>query len=138
MLMWLKVKLDNGKIGYVFGSHLQIESPEKIDFSQPMTQNGKAVQPTKNLSPSTNANTSNTSNNELKIKVGTITGNDVNVRKGPSIDYTSLGVFFKGDKVRIVDSNTNSLNETWYKIEFDNPKVGLIVGWVRSDFIKIN
>ena len=78
------------------------------------------------------------SNNKLKIKVGTITGNDVNVRKGPSVDYTSLGVFFKGDKVRIVDSNTNSLNETWYKIEFDNPKVGLIVGWVRSDFININ
>lgn len=77
MLMWLKVKLDNGKIGYVFGSHLQIESPEKIDFSQPMTQNGKTVQPTKNLSPSTNANTSNTSNNELKIKVGTITGSKI-------------------------------------------------------------
>lgn len=82
--------------------------------------------------------TSTVSDKAFKKVVGTITGNDVNVRKGPSVDYTSLGVFFKGDKVRIVDSNTNSLNETWYKIEFDNPKVGLIVGWVRSDFIIIN
>ena len=46
-------------------------------------------------------------------------------------------VFFKGDKVRIIDSNRNSVNETWYKIEFDNPTFGLIVGWVRSDFIYI-
>lgn len=72
-----------------------------------------------------------------KIKAGTITGDDVNVRKGPGVDYASLGVFFKGDKVRIVDSNRNALNETWYKIEYDNPKAGLIVGWVRSDFINI-
>ena len=66
-----------------------------------------------------------------------VTGDDVNVRKGPGVDYASLGVFFKGDKVRIVDSNRNALNETWYKIEYDNPKAGLIVGWVRSDFINI-
>ena len=80
----------------------------------------------------------NYSNNSSKIKVGTITGDDVNVRKGPGADYTSLGFFYKGDKVRIVDSNRNAHNETWYKIEFDNPKVGLIVGWVRSDFINLN
>ena len=74
----------------------------------------------------------------LNKRVGTITGNDVNVRTGPGVDYKSLGVFFKGDRVRLVASNRNTLNETWYKIEFDNPTVGLIVGWVRSDYIKIN
>ena len=74
----------------------------------------------------------------FKKKVGTITGDDVNVRKGPGIDYKSLGFFYKGDKVRVVDSNRNSVNETWYKIEFDNPTAGLIVGWVRSDFVKVN
>ena len=82
-------------------------------------------------------NTVNSTVSKAKT-VGTITGNDVNVRKGPGVDYKSLGVFFKGDKVRIINSSRNSLNETWYKIEFDNPTAGLIVGWVRSDFININ
>jgi hypothetical protein len=81
---------------------------------------------------------SSTAPNMAKSRIGTITGNDVNVRKGPGIDYKSLGFFYKGDKVRVVDSNRNSVNETWYKIEFDNPTAGLIVGWVRSDFIRIN
>ena len=76
--------------------------------------------------------------NAFKKTIGTITGNDVNVRKGPGVDFKSLGFFYKGDKVQIVDSKTNSLNETWYKIEFDNPTYGLIVGWVRSDFINVD
>lgn len=66
---------------------------------------------------------------------GLITGDEVNVREGPGVNYKSLGVFFKGDKVRLVDIAT-STKETWYKIEYDNPKVGLITGWVRSDYIK--
>lgn len=65
---------------------------------------------------------------------GLITGDDVNVREGPGVNYKSLGVFFKGDRVRVVDINS-SAKETWYKIEYDNPKAGLITGWVRSDYI---
>lgn len=76
-------------------------------------------------------------NNAFKSTEGIITGNDVNVRKGPGVTYDSLGVFFKGDKVRLVDID-NSTKETWYKIEYDNPKAGLITGWVRSDFINTN
>ena len=117
-MMVLMSKINNKEYGYV----------DKYD---PNYQKNKA-----NTSNSFKA-TPSPSDKAFKKKVGTITGDDVNVRKGPGIDYKSLGFFYKGDKVRVVDSNRNSINETWYKIEFDNPTAGLIVGWVRSDYISI-
>ena len=82
-----------------------------------------------------NPNTSVPSEEHSKKSEGIITGDEVNVREGPGVNYKSLGVFFKGDKVRLVDISS-STKETWYKIEYDNPKAGLITGWVRSDYIK--
>ena len=69
---------------------------------------------------------------------GVINGDEVNVRKGPGVKFDSLGVFFKGDKVRLVGEQGNDIGETWYQIEYDNPTVGLIKGWVRKDYININ
>ena len=69
---------------------------------------------------------------------GVINSDEVNVRKGPGVKFDSLGVFFKGDKVRLVGEQGNDIGETWYQIEYDNPTVGLIKGWVRKDFININ
>lgn len=109
---------------------IKINGQWRIDSTEAKKASESSSLPTK-------TENSTVSNSAFKKTVGTITGNDVNVRKGPGIDYKSLGVFFKGDKVRIIDSNRNSVNETWYKIEFDNPTFGLIVGWVRSDFIYI-
>ena len=77
--------------------------------------------------------------NPSPVYYGIINANDVNVRKGPGKNYKSLGVFFKGDKLRLVneasDAEGGSIN--WYQIEFDNPQVGLIKGWVRKDFINL-
>lgn len=114
----------------------EVASKAEIEATNKSYQQKLAIQQQK--SAQTNNNNQSTSNNTFKKVEGRITGNDVNVRKGPSVDYQSLGVFFKGDIVRVVDSNRNSINETWYKIEYDNPKAGLIVGWVRSDFVKTN
>ena len=118
-MMLLMSKINNKEYGYV-------------DKYAPNYQNNKAT-----TSNSFKA-TPSPSDKAFKKTVGTITGDDVNVRKGPGVNYKSLGFFYKGDKVRVVDSNRNSVNETWYKIEFDNPTAGLIVGWVRSDFVKVN
>lgn len=90
-----------------------------------------------------NQNRTNTLNNQTasgnvnKKAEGVITGNDVNVRTGPGVNFKSLGVFYKGDIVRIVETNRNSNNEIWHKIEYNNPKAGLIVDWVRTDFITV-
>ncbi len=78
------------------------------------------------------------STNSVTSNIGIINGNEVNVRKGPGKEFKSLGVFFKGDKVRLVGEEGNSIGENWYQIEYDNPSAGLIKGWVRKDFININ
>ena len=127
-------QFDGGKsIQYFVGKAklVKIDGKWRIDSTE-------AKKASQNSSLPTNTANATVSDTAFKKTVGTITGNDVNVRKGPGIDYKSLGVFFKGDKVRIVNSSRNSLNEIWYKIEFDNPTAGLIVGWVKSDFIIIN
>lgn len=68
---------------------------------------------------------------------GTITGNDVDVRIGAGTNYKSLGVFFKGDIVRVVDQAKSDNGEIWYKVEYNNPSAGLISGWVHSNFITV-
>ena len=77
--------------------------------------------------------------NPSPVYYGIINANDVNVRKGPGKNYKSLGVFFKGDKLRLVSeaSDAEGGNINWYQIEFDNPHAGLIKGWVRKDFINL-
>ena len=102
-----------------------------IVLSEKEVVSGKQKQPVQ-------ANNNLTSSDKVLNKaVGTITGNDVNVRTGPGVSFKSLGVFYKGDVVRIVETARNSNNEIWHRVEFDNPKVGLVVGWVRTDFILI-
>lgn len=68
---------------------------------------------------------------------GVINRNEVNVRKGPGEQHKSLGVFFKGDIVKIVNKTITANNETWFKIEYQNPNVGLISGYVNNQYIDI-
>lgn len=75
--------------------------------------------------------------NPSPVYIGVINANEVNVRTGPGKEFKSLGVFFKGDKVRLVGERGNNIGEFWYQIEYDNPSAGLIKGWVRKDFINI-
>lgn len=72
-----------------------------------------------------------------EIRKGVIIGNDVIVRKDPSTEHKNIGVFYKGDVVRVVGEEQSG-SHTWYKIEYDNPNAGLISGYVRSDFVNIN
>ncbi len=116
-----------GEAGFVWHKYVKYDgykTQEAID--EFLKEPGTASQPS-------NDNPSSSNNN-----VGIINGDEVNVRKGPGVKYDSLGVFFKGDKVRLVGEQGNDIGETWYQIEYDNPTVGLIKGWVRKDFINIS
>ena len=72
------------------------------------------------------------------IYIGVINGDEVNVRQGPGTNYNSLGIFYKGDMVRLVGEQSDNNGKDWYNIEYDNPTAGLIKGWVRKDFINYN
>lgn len=68
---------------------------------------------------------------------GTITGNEVNVRTGPGTDYRSLGVFFKGDNITLLN-RTEANGGIWYEVKYYNTQFGWIQGWVYGDFIEEN
>ena len=118
----IKIKmLDTGEEGWIWHSYAKYEYVKKDAVPQ--------------VSQNSNSSISSGSN----VSYGIINANEVNVRKGPGKNYKSLGVFFKGDKLRLVSeaSDAEGGNINWYQIEFDNPHAGLIKGWVRMDFINL-
>ncbi len=119
---FIKIKmLNTGEEGYAWHSFL------KYDYVK------------KDAVPQTAQNPSISVSSNSNVSYGIINANEVNVRKGPGKNYKSLGVFFKGDKVRLVNeaSDAQGGGINWYQIEFDNPSAGLIKGWVRKDFINL-
>ena len=71
----------------------------------------------------------NVSKPETTVKTATATGN-VNVRKGPSTNYTSLGVLKIGQKVEILGTDSAT---GWYKIKYNNG-----YGYVSNKYLKID
>ena len=69
---------------------------------------------------------------------GTITGNNVDIRTGPDSGYKSLGVFFQGDYVTLLNRITAADGETWYEVKYYNRQYGWIQGWVNGNYIKEN
>ena len=71
----------------------------------------------------------NVSKTETTVKTATATGN-VHVRKGPSTNYTSLGVLKVGQKVEILGTDSAT---GWYKIKYNNG-----YGYVSNKYLKID
>lgn len=62
------------------------------------------------------------------IRIGTVTGNDINVRSGPSTGDDKLGTVNEGESVTILGEESG-----WYKIEYDEG-----IGYVYSDYITVS
>lgn len=60
-----------------------------------------------------------------------ITSNNVNIRKGATTSYSSVGKVQNGQLVTIIDRFTNASGELWYKVNFDST-----TGWVISNYVK--
>ncbi|MER2238021.1 MAG: SH3 domain-containing protein, partial [Psychrobacillus sp.] len=60
-----------------------------------------------------------------------ITNNNVNIRKGATTSYNSIGKVQNGQLVTIIDRFTNASGELWYKVKADS-----MTGWVISDYVK--
>ena len=71
----------------------------------------------------------NVSKPETTVKTATATGH-VHVRKGPSTNYTSLGVLKVGQKVEILGTDSAT---GWYKIKYNNG-----YGYVSNKYLKID
>ncbi|WNS75106.1 N-acetylmuramoyl-L-alanine amidase [Bacillus sp. DTU_2020_1000418_1_SI_GHA_SEK_038] len=73
------------------------------------------------------------STNQSPLQTGslaTITGDQVNVRKGATTSYAVVTKLSKGTKVKVIDTFKNSKGELWYRIE-----VGSIKGWVIQSYL---
>jgi N-acetylmuramoyl-L-alanine amidase len=65
--------------------------------------------------------------------IGTINGDNVNVRRGADTTYASIAKLSTGKQVKIIDSFKNAAGETWDKIEFDGT-----AGWILASFVDVN
>ena len=63
-----------------------------------------------------------------------ITATNVNIRKGPGVDFDSYGQIKKGQKVEFMKSNMG-----WFYVYIlEKPKDGneVLYGWINGDFLK--
>ena len=67
---------------------------------------------------------------------GMITGNEVDIRTGPGTSYKSLGVFFQGDYVTLLNKLSAADGDSWYEVKYYNKDYGWIQGWVNGNYIK--
>jgi uncharacterized repeat protein (TIGR02543 family) len=65
---------------------------------------------------------------EPKGQIGTVTGNNVNVRKGPGTNYQVVSQRDKGDKVTVTETKKSG-SLTWGKIED---------GWIAMKYVKLS
>jgi uncharacterized protein YgiM (DUF1202 family) len=63
----------------------------------------------------------------VELGYGSVNGNKVNVRSGPSTSYSSLTRANSGEKAYII-----GFNNQWYKVIFDTQ-----VGYIRSDYLDL-
>lgn len=94
---WYKIKLSNGKIGYIFSTYA-----------------------TKNQT----SNNSNSNNITTSSVTGYVNADYVNLRKGAGTDYPVLTCMRKNTKFTFVV--TKVYNKSWYKIMLTNGTVGYI------------
>ncbi len=63
-------------------------------------------------------------------KMGIISGDKVNIRKGATTSYAVAAQLSKGTSVKVIDSFKNANGELWYRIE-----AGTATGWVIKDYV---
>ena len=67
---------------------------------------------------------------------GTVTGNNVNVRKDAGTGSASIDSVMSGQAVTVIGEKTHTDNYIWYNITYTKSGV-TTTGWIRSDFLAI-
>ena len=96
---WYKIKY-NGTYGYVSGAYV------KLDSEQPKPGEDEKI-----------------------IATGKTTVSSLNVRSGPSSNYSKLGILTKGTKVEVVERYSNG----WYKIKYKGS-----YGYVSGAYVSLD
>ena len=68
-----------------------------------------------------------TTREDAELGYGSVNGNNVKIRSGPSTGNTTLTAAYKGDKVYII-----GINNQWFKVIY-----GQHIGYIRSDYVDL-
>ena len=93
---WHKIKMSNGKTGWVSAKHIS-------------------------LSSSSSSSSSNSSSSSVSNKIGTVNTSSLNVRKGAGTNYSVVATVKSGQKVGILSSKNG-----WYNVLLSNGKKGWV------------
>jgi N-acetylmuramoyl-L-alanine amidase len=64
---------------------------------------------------------------------GVVSSANVNVRRGATTSYETVGKLSAGTKIKVLDSFTNKSGELWYRIQYEKT-----TGWVIGKYLKTN
>ena len=107
---WLKIKLSDGKQGWIAG---WLAAVNEVNVANPPSGGTTVVQ-----QPQVDTQ---------KVKQATITASAVNVRSGPGTSYGSVTSVSKGAKYTVTE-----VSGQWLKIKLSDGKQGWIAGWLAA------
>ncbi|MFZ7102274.1 MAG: SH3 domain-containing protein [Peptococcaceae bacterium] len=114
---WYQVKTAKGQEGWIAGWLVSLESsPEKGTDSAPPSAPPSA--PVQTASPPEN----------VVLKNVIVTGNIVNVRQGPSLDYATIGKVTAETELGVIGTDGE-----WLKVRLADGTAGWIAGWLTVD-----
>jgi serine/threonine-protein kinase len=59
----------------------------------------------------------------------------INIRSGPGPAYAELHIAYPGDRVLVIDSNTGTDGQPWYKVYFSKSKAE---GWIAGFLLNLD
>ena len=118
---WYQVKTPQGKIGYIRGDYLKVESVTVTPTPTPTPTATPTVTPT----PTPTATpTPETKQVATVVNVNTA----VNMRSGPSTSTALIGTVAKGTKCEVLGKSGD-----WYQVKTPQGKIG----YIRGDYLKV-
>ena len=116
---WYQVKTPQGKIGYIRGDYLKVESVTVTPTPTPTPTATPTVTPTPTATPTP----------EIKQVATVVNVNTaVNMRSGASTSTALIGTVAKGTKCEVLGKSGD-----WYQVKTPQGKIG----YIRGDYLKV-
>ena len=126
---WYQVKTPQGKIGYIRGDYLKVESVTVTPTPTPTPTATPTVTPTPTPTATPTPTPTATPTPEIKQVATVVNVNTaVNMRSGPSTSHTLIGTVAKGTKCEVLSKSGD-----WYQLKTPQGKIG----YIRGDYLKV-
>lgn len=118
-------------------SNFELESPTAAAANAPINADAAGSSaPTENFPATTTATSETPTQRRMSLVVveGVVTATQLRVRRGPGLQYRSVGGLKRGEKIMVIG---RSINAVWLAIEYPkNLETG--IAWVGRAFVELN